>query len=227
MSSKIIKSKNVRINVEMLEPAGTRTSGFVRSEFAADRCAQGGAVRNELEKKLREARQEAYDKGLAEGVARGTAREQKRLAAAAGAMAKLTGELEALKREAFEGQEEKILELAFAIAEKVVHGEAAARRDVVLNVLKAAAGRILDKDKVRIRISPKDYDRLAEVHPSAVQGLEALRSAVLEKDDSIRPGGAVIETPFGEVDARLDSQLAEVRSALYRACVAEAERSAG
>jgi flagellar biosynthesis/type III secretory pathway protein FliH len=37
---------------------------------------------------------------------------------------------------------------------------------------------------------------------------------VFEEDSSVKRGGAVVETMFGEVDARLENQLKEIKTAL-------------
>jgi flagellar assembly protein FliH len=42
--------------------------------------------------------------------------------------------------------------------------------------------------------------------------MEGVKSIQVAEDSSVGPGGCVIETDFGEVDARISSQLAELES---------------
>jgi flagellar assembly protein FliH len=42
--------------------------------------------------------------------------------------------------------------------------------------------------------------------------LEGVKSVQVSEDSSVDSGGCVIETDFGEIDARISSQLAELES---------------
>jgi hypothetical protein len=45
-----------------------------------------------------------------------------------------------------------------------------------------------------------------------IKMLEGAKSVQVVEDSSVGPGGCVIETDFGEIDARISSQLAELES---------------
>jgi flagellar biosynthesis/type III secretory pathway protein FliH len=45
---------------------------------------------------------------------------------------------------------------------------------------------------------------------------DGLRNVVFEQDESLRRGGVFIETRFGDVDARLDRQLGELKAQMKR-----------
>jgi flagellar biosynthesis/type III secretory pathway protein FliH len=68
---------------------------------------------------------------------------------------------------------------------------------------------------VRIRVSPDDEEllrrRWSQVIPSGING----ERIELQPDDRIQSGGAVIETTQGQVDAQLDSKLAQLGNALW------------
>jgi len=57
---------------------------------------------------------------------------------------------------------------------------------------------------MRIRVHPDDYRYLTERKPIS-SGLENMKDIMLEEDGTI-DGRAVIDSAFGEVDARLDQQ---------------------
>ena len=85
-----------------------------------------------------------------------------------------------------------------------------------MGVLKEALRNILDKEGMTIRLNPVDYDYMLEVNPRILNSFEGVKDPVFERDDSIEQGRVVVETLFGQVDARLDSQMREIQSAMVR-----------
>lgn len=225
MSDAVIKSENVQL-VAAVNRLPSRFSRFgarreerepapAKKEEAAEGVSPQ-ALQEAFEEKLRAAEQEAYAKGFAEGVQKGSEMERVNLRSTAETVSAFFRELSRLREEIFRNSEKEVLDLAFAIAEKVVHQEVSVNRSAASAVLKSAMMHVLDREGLRIRLSPLDYHHLTEVNPDAIRGLEELRNAEIETDESIGPGGVVIETLFGEVDARVDRQLNEVREAVSR-----------
>jgi flagellar assembly protein FliH len=72
---------------------------------------------------------------------------------------------------------------------------------------------VLDRDRIKIRLNPLDHERMSKLTPALIAGFEGIRSIALEADEAIGPGGAVIETAFGEIDATIEQQLEEILKA--------------
>jgi hypothetical protein len=47
---------------------------------------------------------------------------------------------------------------------------------------------------------------------SFIQKMEGVKGIQVAEDSTVDPGGCIIETDFGEIDARISSQLAEMES---------------
>jgi flagellar assembly protein FliH len=169
---------------------------------------------NEQEERAKLARQEAYDLGLAEGMKRGAAQQKQELAKLVNTLSGLIGEMTREKKEFLRRMENEVLNLAFAIAEKVLNHEIATDRDAICKVLGGALKKVVDREGIRIRVSPEDYRYLMERKADIFPGLEGIKNAVLGEDATLGRGSAVIDSAFGEVDARLDQQLSELRAAL-------------
>jgi flagellar assembly protein FliH len=110
--------------------------------------------------------------------------------------------------------EEQIVKLALAIAEKILNQEVATHKDVILGVLKGALKNISETEGMKIRLNPNDFRYMMEAKKDFLQSFEGLRNVVFEEDVAIKRGGAVVETMFGEVDARLENQLKEIKKAM-------------
>jgi len=221
LSDVVIKADNI----QMVDSARRSSPGF--SKFSFDPRGNGLAVKKDrapllrekvpqenMEEKIKAAEAEAYAKGFSEGMTKGAEMERVNLHSTVETLSAAFRELSRLKTTILEKSEGEILTLAFSIAEKILHQEISTNKDVATAVLKSAMKDILDREGLKILLSPRDYRHMTEVNPEAISSIEGLRNAELEADETIGPGGVVIETLFGEVDARIDRQLNEIKEAL-------------
>jgi flagellar assembly protein FliH len=219
LSDKVIKSENV----DMVSSALGKKKEFVRfySKGKDDVGINGGkksrAGNNSIKAELsrgEKAETEAYARGLTEGRKAGAEDERRRLSEAMEALANSMRELDRLKNGCLEGNQEKILNLVFSVTEKIINREISTNRDIVHGVLKSAIKQVLDKEGIIVRLHPEDYRYMMETNPGIIDGFDDIRSMSIVEDSTIRRGGVVIDTSSGEVDARLDQQLHEVRKAM-------------
>lgn len=169
-------------------------------------------LHSEMEQRLSKTQEEAYRKGFSEGAES----QKKELLLTVESLAGLIRAVTALRKDIILKSEEQIVKLACGIAEKIINQEVATRRDIVLSVIKAALRNISDTDGMKIRINPQDFRYLMEMKKDFLQSFDGMRNIVFEEDIAIKKGGAVVETMFGEVDARLESQLREIKAAMLQ-----------
>lgn len=165
-----------------------------------------------IEGKIEIAAKEAYGKGFSKGETEGINRKQKELALAAESLAKLTRELKVLKKDFLKDSEKEIIDLVFSIAGSVIHKEVKTDRDVILSVISDAMRTIQEKKNVSIRLNPEDYRYMTEAKSDF---LDSFKDILIEKDEKIDQGGAVIKTHSGTLDARLDQQLNKIRESFH------------
>lgn len=171
-------------------------------------------VKEAYARKIRITQQECYEKGLSDGIRKGRELEKNETVQTLQAMSVIVKEMSALKKSTLENLEGEILQLSLAIAEKVIHGEAATNREVIRGVLKAAINNIGDRENMKIRVHPQDFHYMIEIKSDFLQGFDGIRNVTFAEDESIQRGGAIIETACGEVDARLDQQFNEMKAAM-------------
>ena len=107
-----------------------------------------------------------------------------------------------------------MVRLSIAVAEKILQQEVSTRKEIILDVIKNALKNISETEGMKIRLNGQDFRYMMEVKKDFLQSFEGIRNIVFEEDSSIKRGGVVVETLFGEVDARLENQLKEIKSAL-------------
>ena len=203
--SKIIKSESVRI----VDQNGDSPSGGAASDAqAAARSARAA------QEQVQDAIREAFEKGVSEGMKKGRDLERRASASAMKAVAEAVHKTGQLRASIVERSEEDILDLVFAIAEKVIHHEVTVNRGIVAGVLKSAVQAINDREHIRVRCHPGDFAVLKELRPELAGMMDGIDDMDFVEDQTIMAGGVKIETASGEVDARLDRQFEVIRNAL-------------
>ena len=106
--------------------------------------------------------------------------------------------------------EEELLRLAIEIAKKVVHREITTDREVILSLIHVALARLQNRTVAYIRLNPSDYQYII-THSDRINTGKTIE---LVSDPSITRGGCIIETDFGNVDARIEQQFLEIERSL-------------
>ena len=144
----------------------------------------------------------------------GTEGERKRLRTIFAAFGEAIKKLEELREDLYLNAERGAVELALAIAEKIVSHEVSVNKATLLDVLKTALEKVTDQEKITVRVNKSDLQIINEFGRQ-VPGLTAnVKDVTIEGDDTISRGGCVIETGFGSIDARIESQLRAVEDIL-------------
>lgn len=217
-SKGIIKSSSVKVVEKVLHdgPVRARKTAFQVNPLVRD--ARGDGVETarlqevEWNEKLRQAKKTSYDQGFAEGLNKGTVLQKEEAGRAIAAVNDLMNQLTGLRREIVEKAEQQILQLAFAIAEKVIHQEVGRNETVVASVLREAVKSVTDRDGMKVRLNPRDFRYIMEVKEEIFKEVNGVKNIAFEEDPGIQPGGVVVETLFGEVDARLEQQFQEIKA---------------
>jgi type III secretion protein L len=153
---------------------------------------------------LKQLREEAYAEGLARG------REEGRAEAAA-----LLARAQAERAREREGSSTAAVALAVELAARIV-GEAARDPAVAARVAEEAR-RAAGGARPTLRVNPED---LPAVEASLV-------GCAFIADPAISRGGCVVETEWGRLDARLETQLERLAAALREALSEQPQRPGG
>jgi flagellar assembly protein FliH len=148
----------------------------------------------------------AYNQGLAAGEAAAQQKAQQKLDPALQSLNAVIAEVAGLRKRVRAEAEEDAVKLAIAIARRVLYRELATDPEAILGLVKAAFGKLNARETQRLRVSPSDVAVIQE-HRAKLQippGLE------IASDGSLTPGSAIFETSRGELDASVDTQLAEI-----------------
>ncbi len=165
---------------------------------------------------LLEAEQEARARGMTEGMRRAEEAYQAKLARLEGLISRMQAERE----EFFTRVEPEVVRLAVAIAEKIIQQELETRPEVVVDMVKQAMRRLRDREVLRVSVNPRDLERVKEAKEDLIGAVDGVKELHVMEDRRVDPGGVVIESPNGTLDARVRTQIEEIERALESAAPA-------
>jgi len=166
------------------------------------------------QEKLSLLEQDAYEKGFAQGEKDGFELGAKRAKKVIDNIENLLGEMTHLKEKIVKQYEKEILDLIFAVAEKIIGYRIKADESVIGESIRKALLLAGQKTKITVRVNPEDYDYVEKIRPALFGEFKEMKSMVVTADPSISKGGCFIETHGGDVDGSIEAQLEMVRQTL-------------
>ncbi|NIZ19381.1 flagellar assembly protein FliH [Entomospira culicis] len=158
------------------------------------------------EKEMDQARQKGRDEGYEEGFKQGN-EESMRLVNRIHVIIDKTLEK---RNDILTDVESQVVELTLLMVRKVVKVLSENQKSIVINNIMQALKKIKGRGDVVIRVNMQDLSLSSEHINDFIEALERRGNITLAEDSTIEPGGCVIETDFGEIDARISSQLHEI-----------------
>jgi flagellar biosynthesis/type III secretory pathway protein FliH len=130
--------------------------------------------------------------------------------------ASLLTEFTATRRDWFATCEQQTVELVCHAVEAVL-GERPPDADRILHALQKAFACLDESDRVTVRCHPDDAEFLRASIARPGSEIAGSRRVKLVADDGVQPGGCLVETELGVVDARVEQQLRILRGSLLDA----------
>ncbi len=85
------------------------------------------------------------------------------------------------------------------------------RKNVVINNVIQALRKLKTRGEVIVRVNLADVQLTTDHIKDFMRMVDNIRSITVLEDSTVDRGGCIIETDFGEIDARISSQLNEIR----------------
>ncbi|MEA2430434.1 MAG: flagellar assembly protein FliH [Thermoleophilaceae bacterium] len=170
------------------------------------------AAEAEADRVRDEARAAGHAEGLAAGRAEALAEAAPSLSAAVAALAAVR----AMEADATDRVERHAVDLAMQVAERVVAGTIAVSPERLLDVVRGALRTIIERERVTLLVHPEDLDLMREGVAEVTGALGGIEHIEVQEERRVARGGAILRTRVGEVDARIETKLERVRSAIEK-----------
>jgi flagellar biosynthesis/type III secretory pathway protein FliH len=106
------------------------------------------------------------------------------------------------------------VELALRIADQALGAAVAADPERVLDVVRGALRRLVERERVLLLVNPDDLEIVRERVADLVGELGGIEHCEVQAERRVARGGAVVRTEEGEIDATLDTKLTRGREVL-------------
>jgi flagellar assembly protein FliH len=163
-------------------------------------------IRTRVERIEKEAHGKGFEQGREEGYQEGR-----------GEVGRLTENLQRIIATAIdrrnliiEESETQVINLVLLIAKKVIKVISENQKNVVINNVVQALRKLKSRGDVVIRVNLADLELTSSHVGDFLKMVENVKSITVLEDSSVDRGGCIIETDFGQIDARISSQLSEI-----------------
>ncbi len=114
------------------------------------------------------------------------------------------------RNEIIDESETQVINLVLLIAQKVIKVISENQKNVVINNAIQALRKLKSRGDVVIRVNLEDVDLTTDHVKDFMRMVENVRSITIMEDTRVDRGGCIIETDFGEIDARIKAQFNEI-----------------
>ena len=156
---------------------------------------------------VEEIERQAYQRGFDKGQKAGIESRSQEIEPVLKSLHQALVQLQDLRTEVYKTIEKEVVELALAIARKIVCQEVKINKELVLCVAKEALRKAEVPGEIKVKLNPSDHQFIKKNKDQLTHLLHHIENVTFEAEPSISRGGCVIETALGEIDARIEKQL--------------------
>ena len=109
------------------------------------------------------------------------------------------------------------VQLALVLAEKIVGAAVAADPELVVEAVRGALRGLVERERVTVLVNPDDLELVREAMGGVISALGGIEHCEVQAERRVARGGAVVRTPEGDVDARIESKLERAREVVAAA----------
>jgi flagellar assembly protein FliH len=164
----------------------------------------------EIQDKVDKQEKEAFAKGHAEGREEGYQEGRQEVERLIESLQKIISAAIEKRNQIIQESETQVINLVLLIAKKVIKVISENQRNVVINNVVQALRKLKSRGDVVIRVNLADVELTSEHINDFMKMVENVKSVTVLEDSSVDRGGCIIETDFGQIDARISSQLHEI-----------------
>jgi len=166
---------------------------------------------------------QAYQKGFNDGLEKGTSQGEKAgfdkgvrtITASIDELGAVIEKLSDQQQHVLKSAEQFVIDFSFAIVKKIVghttFEQLPLSEDCLRQVTESALNEFSESSKYIIRVHKGMADKLHEYREELKQQFNKDITVIVQDDPSLKPGDCLIETDYGVLDARIESQLSELK----------------
>ena len=124
-----------------------------------------------------------------------------------------------LKQQIVQEAEPFLIQMSCAIAEKIVARQLTVEPEWVVDLIQSVLARRREKGIITLCVSPAHFAYIQDAREELLLHIDSQAELQMIPDPSVQDHGCVIRSSFGSIDARIDTQLKEIKTALQQLAV--------
>lgn len=189
----------------LLEQAQQQAAAIVQeAKQQAEAVVQAAHAEGEAIKE--DARRQGYHEGLQQ--AEKEAQEIRRQAQ------QVLQQAEQIRQQTFDRMEQEIIALAVEMAEKFLATQLRLDEEIVLDTAKEALKLVRDREQVTLYVHPQEADLYLGSKQELEQILSDRAQLSIILDEQVKPGGCLVQSEQGMVDATVDTRWQQILKAV-------------
>lgn len=109
-----------------------------------------------------------------------------------------------------------LVDLACGIAEKVIDKQLSVEPEHTLELIRQSLSRKREQGMITLCVAPDQFSFVQAAREELALAIDSQAELQILPDATVKDKGCVIRSSFGSVDARIDTQLAEIKKELIR-----------
>ncbi|WP_068619350.1 FliH/SctL family protein [Paenibacillus tuaregi] len=128
------------------------------------------------------------------------------------------------KEQIIQEAEPFLVDLSTSIAEKVIEKQLSLEPDYMMDLIRRSLARKRDQGILTLCVAPSQFNFIQSAREELSLAIDSQAELQILPDSTVKDRGCVIRSSFGSIDARIDTQLTEIKKELMRISLQGDER---
>lgn len=189
-------------------------TGVDQAEKTSDEEKVEEAALEKLKEIQEGAYREAYRLGQEEGRKEAFEKVSSEIAERLETLDVLLNAIKELKTEMTSFNEAHLIQLTFQMAARLAKTSLQGNHEAMVQILRDAVSLSQDEENITVRVSHAQFEFLEELKKETGREFEFIKRIRFESSGEVSDGGCIVETNYGEVDARIEQRIEQLWTAL-------------
>ncbi|MFE5319603.1 FliH/SctL family protein [Paenibacillus sp. NPDC056579] len=170
----------------------------------------------ELQADLRE---EGYKQGYEQGIQEAEEQLRRQYNDMLQEASQILNQAYVLKQQIIQEAEPFLIQMSCAIAEKIVSRQLTVEPEWIIDLIETVLARRREKGIITLCVAPAHFSYIQDAREELLLHIDSQAELQIIPDPSVHDHGCVVRSSFGSIDARIDTQLKEIKTALQHLAV--------
>jgi flagellar assembly protein FliH len=194
--------------------AAAEEAGRLREQALQEIESWWSERRAQDEETMLEAKEAGFQQGYEAGLAEAEQRIRQEYAAMLEEGRSVIAQAVQIKQEIIAESEPFLIDLAAGIAEKVIGRQLELEPDWVLELVRNTLSRRREKGVITLCVSPSQFSFIQNARDELLLSIDSQAELQIIPDATVKDYGCVVRSSFGSIDARIGTQLDEIKAVL-------------